>query len=244
MIFRYVIIALSFHDLNFPISNNHLENNQAEQPRKRQKFDLHTNYELKIDENETKILNEEVGNLAEGNGNKKRLMHEFLLKFQRETGWFHGKLIDWDQMDISQVPSKYEKIIINRHTLRNKKLINNPEIIENIHFRPYSAEELDKKKAHLRSYRWQSFGKRVSQAEIENNEEYKQEYEKLLMKFRLESGDGGATKVQWRLIDKTKLPDEYKNIPFSDKLFYQLGLYKDEKFIENLRFHEYARPRH
>lgn len=168
--------------------------------------------------------------------NVTKVMSELLKRFQRESGWDNGKFIDWDQVDRTEVPEKYDGIDLNRFTIRNKKLYSNPEIFDNVHFKPYTKEELVKKNENLMSYKRQTLQKQVSKAELENDEEFQEVYEELLLRFCLETGDSGANSINWRLIDKNRLLEKYKETLITDKLIYQMGLYKDAEFIENVHF--------
>lgn len=95
-----------------------------------------------------------------------------LNRFRIESGWLCADNIDWKILDRSQVPSKYDPVVINANTIKLKNFYSNPEIIDNIHFYQYNDEQLVSKIA------------------------YKNNLEKRLFKFfTMQKGEGEDTKV-------------------------------------------------
>ena len=67
-----------------------------------------------------------------------RIRKKILERFKLETGQLSATKIDWKMLDPSHIPKKYEKIILCSKALGNSLMYNDPEIVDNIHFYPFS----------------------------------------------------------------------------------------------------------
>lgn len=72
-------------------------------------------------------------------------MKVILNRFGKESGWPQASIINWHLLDRSQIPSKYDQVIINGNTMKLSKVFKNPEIVDNIHFHKYTKKQLDMK---------------------------------------------------------------------------------------------------
>ena len=121
--------------------------------------------------------------------------------------------------------------------MKLKKIYQNPEIVDNIHFRPYDAVQLA---IRDRYYDAKSF-MRNQDYESELEDKKAGVFERILETFRYESGDLGATDVNWLRIDRYRLPEKYKNPPITTESFYKQGYCEDQDFIDNLHFEKYSK---
>lgn len=170
---------------------------------------------------------------------RKEIMAGLLERFKLESGWQKAKVIDWNQLDRSQIPVKYDGIIINGSTMRITRFFRNPEIVNNVHFTRYTEEELVRKSKIHTANKWQKI--KNTRAEPEDKIEYDRAFEKVLETFRTDSGNLFATEINWRRIDKSKLPEKYTNALITTDLFYQMGYYKDPEFMDNVHFQKYSK---
>jgi len=76
------------------------------------------------------VLNEKL--------NRPEILDMLLKRFRRESGRIEATFIQWSLLDRSAVPEKYNQVPLNCNTLGWKKIFQNPEIIDNIHFRRHS----------------------------------------------------------------------------------------------------------
>lgn len=93
-----------------------------------------------------------------------------------------------------------------------------------------------KKNENYMTYKWHILQKHVLKAKLENDEEFQEVYEDLLIRYSIETGYLDAKMINWRQIDKERLLEKYKDTLITDKLLYQIGLYKYAEFIENVHF--------
>lgn len=173
------------------------------------------------------VINDEL-NL---NVKREDVFGDLLKRFRKESGRKTAICIDWKQLDRTEIPEKYKDITINSGTLLISRIFRNPEIVENIHFRPYTEEQLIKKKLMKHN------------DEIGNNEEYERALTQVLDKFRAETDIQEADRVSWRLLDRSRLPERYINRPITSESFYSSKLYLDPVFLDNVHFGKSPRIR-
>ena len=65
---------------------------------------------------------------------KPKMMKMIFERFRLETGRPFATRIDWDLLDRSQIPEKYNYVPLKSETVSNQLIYKNPEIINNIHF--------------------------------------------------------------------------------------------------------------
>lgn len=73
---------------------------------------------------------------------KRKILRLLFERFKTESGHSNASKINWKLLDRSQVPEKYNNIMLNSMTVSNQLIFKNPEIIDNIHF--HKCSEVDK----------------------------------------------------------------------------------------------------
>ena len=189
-------------------------------------------HEVKFVINALRSLN---GNYRDYSMTREDCFAEILGRFKRETGWRKGKTIDWSQLDRTKVPAKYDEIEINAIMMTKSKYFRNPEITNNIHFKPYTEEQIYKKECNQK--------KIISRTTVKPaiiNEEIERACERVLDIFRIETNDSTASNINWSKIDRNRLPEKYRTTAITSKTLQQLELYKDQDFMANVHFKNFT----
>ena len=126
--------------------------------------------------------------------NKAAMMAMLFERFKLETGQPSASKIDWKMLNRSQIPKKYENVLLNSATVSNKLVYKNPEIIDNIHFYLYPNinvdidKDSDAKENENESYNCESMRIYKEPENIINFPFYEaEEYEKRQRKRKFES---------------------------------------------------------
>ena len=150
---------------------------------------------------------------------RKEVAVELLQRYRRESGWHGAAIIDWKQIDRTSLSNKYDEIELNSCILQKKEFFQNPEIIDNIHFKPYTADQITSKSYYQKTNGWK---KRRSADK------------RILETFRQETGLLVAKTVSWRDVDKSRLPEKFRNLEINAMSIRRMYLYADSDFITNL----------
>lgn len=153
-------------------------------------------------------------------------MAEMLKRFRSESGWPLADSIDWKQVDRTKLPRKYAEIELNAREMR-KNIKQYPEIADNIHFKPYTTDQLSLKALHQRKNKSRVPG---------NQNEWKTAYQRIFEIFRQETGRIYAENISWSKLDKSRLPEKYRDQEITSLSIYRGKLYEDPEFIENIHF--------
>jgi hypothetical protein len=70
---------------------------------------------------------------------------DLLERFQKETGHTEAKNIKWKLLDKSRIPSEYDGIEIGSYSMSKPSYFDNPDIVDNIHFKRFMEDRLDSK---------------------------------------------------------------------------------------------------
>ena len=73
---------------------------------------------------------------------KHQVFERLKQRYQAESRQTDAVRIDWNQLDRSKVPPKYDSVPINGRVMGLAKYYKCPEIVDNIHFHPLSDFEL------------------------------------------------------------------------------------------------------
>jgi hypothetical protein len=156
------------------------------------------------------------------NDRRKIFLKKMLERFQRETGQLEAKAIYWKLLDRSRIPSEYDGIKIDSHSMSRTEYFDNPDIVDNIHFKPCTDDRLDSK----------ADASNIVLLKIRR---------RLLEIFRTDSDRPNAEKVIWDRIDSDRLPEKYKNILLTSRTVYGQKFYEDLEFMENVHFKPYTK---
>jgi hypothetical protein len=178
-----------------------------------------------------------------------------LKRFRKESGQLDAKRINWKLSDKSRLPSQYQGIVIDSDSMSRAKYFENPDIVDNIHFKPCTKDRPNLKKRKTNA----CIDDDNSEVESENDlrEDIKVMIKerdprnivllkirrRLLEIFRTDSDRPNAEKVIWDKIDSDRLPEKYKNTLLTFRTVYGQKLYEDPEFMENVHFKPYYKKK-
>ena len=95
-------------------------------------------------------MEEEYGVVLEYGWTQNMINLLILQRFRDETGAENAGTVQWNLLDRSKIPLKYDKLVIDESTMSDGHFYKNPEIVHNIHFhravcnkRKYSEIEIE-----------------------------------------------------------------------------------------------------
>jgi hypothetical protein len=154
---------------------------------------------------------------------RKYFSKNMLERFREETGQLEAKYINWKLLDKSRLPSQYHGIKIDSHSILRSKFFK--DIVDNIHFKPYTAfleprktsacidddnPEIDASENVLEEEEKYEFN---NPPEVIDNLSacHRRKYisKNMLKRFREETGQLEAKHINWKLLDKSRLPSQY-----------------------------------
>jgi hypothetical protein len=141
----------------------------------------------------------------------------------------------------------------------------NPDIVDNIHFKPYTDYRPTLKKRKTNAC-IDDDNSEVDDSEADDSENDSEngtrEDTKVLIKerdprnivllkirrrlleiFRTDSDRPNAEKVIWDRIDTDRLPEKYKNTLLTSRTVYGQKFYEDPEFMENVHFKPYNKTK-
>jgi hypothetical protein len=145
-------------------------------------------------------------------------------RFQKETGHIEAKNINWKLLDRSRIPSEYDGIKIDSILMMKTEYFENPEIVDNIHFKPCTEDRLDS----------EADASNIVPVDIKR---------RLLEIFCTDLGCPNASSIIWDRIDSDRLPEKYKNILLTSRTVYGQKLYENPEFMENVHFKPYNKKK-
>jgi hypothetical protein len=197
--------------------------------------------------------------------NERRLkFHKKMLeRFHKETGKLEAKVINWKLLDRSCIPSEYDGIKIDSDSMSRAKYFENLDIVDNIHFKPFAKDRPTLKKRKINA----CIDDDNPEIDASENvlEEEKEKYEfnnspevidnlsaghhlvnrrkhfrkNILERFRNETGQLEAKVINWKLLDRSRIPSEYDGIEIDCVSMYRTEYFENPNIVDNIHFNKY-----
>jgi hypothetical protein len=193
------------------------------------------------------------------NDRKKYFREKMLERFRKETGQLKAKHINWKLLDRSSLPSKYDGIKIDCISMSRTENFENPDIVDNIHFKPCTKGHSLLKKRKTNAFIDDD------NPEVDDSENVLEEQEKsdfnnspevidnlsaghrllkrrkyfrknMLERFREETGQLEAKVINWRLLDRSRIPSEYDGIKIDSILMMKTEYFENPDIVDNIHF--------
>lgn len=170
---------------------------------------------------------ESEGNECNGYAMQRKIRSILLKRYREETGNISSKLIYWDRLDRRAIPSKYDKIQINRLTIKTVPIYGNPEIFDNIHF--FQSED----KATFQKTISRRLAKHPDSTSPSTNNEARLI---LLKRYREETNDSYASQIFWKRLDRRAIPAKYDDIQIDTTSCAHKRIYRNPEIFDNIHF--------